>query len=134
MTLADELVEDLLREPLLFNDKWINENLIHQFKNKMVTLLASLKILKATMKKTNKVPIDIRSCILKTSSDLEEAMSIYQKIHKSRPSTYSFSLERQGFSTAFEEFDQKADQLFNIISTSIKNENEVRQAIIKNII
>jgi predicted ribosome quality control (RQC) complex YloA/Tae2 family protein len=40
--------------------------------------------------------------------------------------------KRQEFMTAFENFDQKATQLFNILSTVLKNQKEMETAITRN--
>lgn len=41
--------------------------------------------------------------------------------------------KRQEFQTSFENFDQKANQLFNILSTVMKNMKETQQGIIRNL-
>jgi predicted ribosome quality control (RQC) complex YloA/Tae2 family protein len=40
--------------------------------------------------------------------------------------------KRQEFQTAFENFDQKVNQLFNMLSTVLKSMKEMEQAIIRN--
>jgi hypothetical protein len=41
--------------------------------------------------------------------------------------------KRQEFTTAFDNFDQKANQLFNILSTVLKHEKESMSSIVRNI-
>jgi hypothetical protein len=41
---------------------------------------------------------------------------------------------RQGYATSFENFDQKSNQLFNILSTVLKNQNEMDTSIKRNIL
>lgn len=40
--------------------------------------------------------------------------------------------KRQEFQTAFENFDQKANQLFNILSMVLKNQKEMTYAVTRN--
>jgi hypothetical protein len=40
---------------------------------------------------------------------------------------------RQQFQTSFENFDQKTNQLFNILSTVLKNQKEMTSGITRNI-
>ena len=41
--------------------------------------------------------------------------------------------KRSEFQTMFENFDQKANQLFNILSTVLKTSNEMKSCVVRNI-
>jgi hypothetical protein len=132
MTQSSDLVNDLRLALPQLKGNFLSESLIPQFDNKLVSLLSSLLKLRTVSTKTNKNPIEIRNAMTIVSSDLEETKNIYQKIIRKNSLFYPF--RNQGFSTAFESFDQKANQLFNLLSTAVKNQKEVEGAITKNIL
>jgi hypothetical protein len=67
-------------------------------------------------KQTQQLPGDLGERIKLLASQMEEVKN-----------------KRQEFTTAFENFDQKVNQLFNILSTVLKTEKEMESSIVRNL-
>lgn len=67
--------------------------------------------------------------------DIEVAVSVIAKdITGLEAQMDELRKKREEFTTSFENFDQKANQLFNILSTVMKNMKEAQQGITRNIL
>jgi len=67
--------------------------------------------------------------------DVDAAVaSIAEDIKGLEAATEDMKKKREEFQTSFENFDQKANQLFNILSTVLKNMKDTQSGIIRNIL
>ena len=132
MTRSSELAQELRVAVPLMQRLLQGGNLARQFDDKVVLLLASLEKLRATSVGPSRNPIMVRSAMSTASSNLKEVQEVYLKVKgRIRPSLMN---ERQDVRTAFENFDQKADQLFNILATALKSEKELQSGLTRNIL
>ena len=63
-----------------------------------------------------------------------ELLALEKYINLVRDESETIRQKRQNATTAFEDFDQKANQLYNLLSSVMKAMNEVRMGIIRNIL
>ena len=58
--------------------------------------------------------------------------SLNGRVEEFKSILIQFGNEREKFNTVFEKFDQKTNQLFNLLSTVLKNEKDMAQTITRN--
>jgi hypothetical protein len=107
-------------------------NLTRQFDNKLGILLAAIEQLRADSLGPRPDPVKVRAAMSTIATNLKEAQQAYFAL-KQKAFQQSGDTGRRTAS-AFENFDQKANELFNILSTVLKNEREMQAGIVRNIL
>lgn len=82
------------------------------------------KINKASVEFVRRFPgVDVEAAVSAIAKDIKGLDATMEELRK----------KREEFTTSFENFDQKTNQLFNILSTVMKNMKETQQGIVRNI-
>lgn len=68
--------------------------------------------------------VDVEAAVAAIARDIEGLDATIEELRK----------KREEFSTSFENYDQKTNQLFNVLSTVMKNMKEAQQGITRNIV
>jgi hypothetical protein len=94
--------------------------------------------IEAELKSSEKTMIAAEQLLSKKPINRQAGKSIVDDISKQiknlENSMEEVRNKRQEYMTAFENFDQKANQLFNILSTVLKNQKEMQEAITRNML
>jgi len=133
MTRSSELIRDLRSVLASIKVELKISDLTRRLDDKLVDLLASLGELRVVLVGSNVKRTQVRSAMSAASSRLKEAKHLYEQCYEQLKKEIA-ERERQKATSAFENFDQKANQLFNILNTVLKNEREAQEGITRNIV
>ena len=145
MTQSCELIQHLRAAMPTIKAALKNADLARQFEDGLATLLASLEKLRVVLMGPYMNPVEVRRAMTMAGSALQEAEQLYLKMKGQTQPLFTKRIQsistpfraisrRPDANTAFEAFDQKANQLFNILATVLKSEDELRDGIARNIL
>jgi len=124
MTHTSKLIQDLRSALPAIEPALKGANLAQPFEAELVALAESLTKARQVFVEPIKNQVARRNVMSTLASHRKTLERIYASITD----------RRQEFETAFESFDQKANQLFNILSTVLKSEQEMQSGIERNIL
>ena len=126
MTRASKLIQDLQSTLPGIEPALRDSNLTQSFKAELVALAEAIAQARQVFVDPIRNQLARRNIISKLTSHRKTLEAIYTSIKHQRQAAET--------ETRFESFDQKANQLFNLLSTVMQNEKEMQSSITRNIL
>lgn len=129
MTRIDKLIHDLRSLLPAIEGALSGTTLVQVYERELLAISDSCAKVRQVFLEVASSQVAKRHAMKKLASDQTALEANYNKLLSQLSAN-----RRQEFNTQFENFDQKTNQLFNILSTVLKNEKEMQNGITRNML